>query len=136
MSSVKKYNYDECGNVTELDGLLKDKKGLKHNTKLEYVPGTSLVRKISNSNNVKCFGYDRQTNELLSFSSNGDQVNNSNRFTYNYGLMTSMSHHGQSVKYTYDSLGRVTNVNLFGIEDYIKTSYYDNKLYSDNYMRL
>ena len=136
MSSVKKYNYDECGNVTELDGLLKDKNGVRHNTKLEYVPGTSLVRKISNSNNVKCFGYDRQKNELLSFSSNGDQVNNSNRFTYNYGLMTSMSHHGQSVKYTYDSLGRVTNVNLFGIEDYIKTSYYDNQLYSDNHMRL
>ena len=136
LSSVRKYSYDDYGNVAELDGVLKDKNGLKHNTKYEYVPNTTLVRKVSNSNQVKCYGYDRQTNELLSFSSNGDQVNNSNRFTYNYGLMTSMSHHCQSVKYTYDSLGRVTNVNLFGIEDYIKTSYYDNKLYSDTIISL
>ena len=69
--------------------------------------------------------YDKNTGELLSISSNSKGMNNATSFTYNYGLLTSMMHHGMKVSYTYDGQGRKTKVKIQNTP-FINISYSDN----------
>lgn len=72
---------------------------------------------------IPIFSYNN--GNLLSISSSASGINNSTSFTYNYGLLTSISHHGVKVNYTYDGLGRKTVVAL-NDEEVMWNQYFDD----------
>ena len=61
----------------------------------------------------------------MSISSSSAGVNNSTVFTYNYGLLTSLSHQGMKIDYTCDGRGRKTDIKLNG-NDFVWNTYNDN----------
>ena len=71
------------------------------------------------------YGYDFNTDQLLSLSSEVDGVSNVNRFKYKRNLLESIEHDGFKASYTHDKQGRrlETKVND---ETYLSTEYSDN----------
>lgn len=133
MAKVSKFHYDDKGNVSSLDGILKDCNGKKRNTKIEYVPGTSLTRKIvSPSGQTKCYNYDKWTQQVSSFSSDADGQHNVIKYQYQCGLLTDLSDNDQHYKYTYDALGRIKAIDVCGVKDYITFEYKDYQSVKEN----
>ena len=120
----QRYEYDENGNVINLDGVLKDKNGLVPSTEIKYTRGLK-AKVISPSKTVINYGYDFNTNQLLSISSDVDGINSVNRFNYKRNLLTSIEHDGFKVDYKYDKQGRRTSI-LINDNEYVNTEYDDN----------
>jgi len=114
--NVEEYSYDEKGNCIEKRSFNKKDASLVKIEKLNSE--TDEKDKIFTQ-------YDKNTGELLSISSSCKGMNNATSFTYNYGLLTSMMHHGMKVNYAYDGQGRKTSVSLNG-STYVTTTYADN----------
>lgn len=120
----QRYEYDENGNVINLDGVLKDKNGLVPSTEIKYTRGLK-AKVISPSKTVINYGYDFNTNQLISISSDVDGINSVNRFNYKRNLLTSIEHDGFKVDYKYDKQGRRTSI-LINDNEYVNTEYDDN----------
>ena len=118
------YEYDENGNVINLDGVLKDKNGLVPSTEIKYTRGLK-TKVISPSKTVINYGYDFNTDQLLSISSDVDGINSVNRFNYKRNLLTSIEHDGFKVDYKYDKQGRRTSI-LINDNEYVNKKYDDN----------
>ena len=104
---VEKVSYDDKGRVINSLGQIKDTNGNYPTKEITYLPNSNIPTKVKNYNNEStCYNYDFKTGELLSISSSINGVNNATNFTYNFGLLTSMSHHGVKVNFEYDGKGR------------------------------
>ena len=104
---VEKVSYDDKGRVINSLGQIKDINGNYPTKEITYLPNSNIPTKVKNYNNEStCYNYDFKTGELLSISSSINGVNNATNFTYNFGLLTSMSHHGVKVNYEYDGKRR------------------------------
>ena len=104
---VEKVSYDDKGRVINSLGQIKDTNGNYPAKEITYLPNSNIPTKVKNYNNEStCYNYDFKTGELLSISSSINGVNNATNFTYNFGLLTSMSHHGVKVNFEYDGKGR------------------------------
>lgn len=114
--NVEEYSYDEKGNCIEKRNFNKKDASL---VKIE------ILNRETNKKDKIFRQYDKNTGELLSISSNSKGMNNATSFTYNYGLLTSMMHHGMKVSYTYDGQGRKTKVKIQNTP-FINISYSDN----------
>ncbi len=126
---VEKANYDEHGNMVSSQGKIKDINGNYPNEEVTYLPGTNIQSRVRGVNGEStCYQYDQNTGDLLSVSSSAKGINNSTSFTYNYGLLTSLSHHGVKVDYQYDGQGRKTKVSLNG-EDVLWNTFEDHYTY-------
>ncbi len=132
LMQVEKATYDEHGNMVSSQGRIKDMNGNYPKEEVTYLPGTNIQSKIRGVNREStCYQYDQNTGDLLSISSSAQGINNSTSFTYNYGLLTSMSHHGVKVDYQYDGQGRKTKVSLNG--DVVLENAYDDH-FTKNYV--
>ena len=103
---------------------MKDKDGNIPSTEIEYCRGLESKVK-SPSGKVTNYGYDFNTDNLLSLSSEVDGVSHVNRFKYKRNLLESLEHDGFKVGYTYDKEGRRTSTSV-NDEVYITTEYNDN----------
>ena len=120
----ERYKYDDNGNVATLDGVLKDGDGNIPSTSVEYLRGLESKVK-SPSGNVVNYGYDFNTDKLLSLSSEVNGISNVTRFKYKRNLLESLEHDGFKVSYKFDKLERITEV-LVNNETYLTTEYDDN----------
>lgn len=114
--NVEEYSYDEKGNCIEKRSFNKKDASLVKIEKLNSE--TDGKDKVFTQ-------YDKNTGELLSISTSSKGMNNATSFTYNYGLLTSMMHHGMKVNYAYDGQGRKMSISLNG-STYVTTTYADN----------
>ena len=123
---VEKVSYDDKGRVINSLGQIKDTNGNYPTKEITYLPNSNIPTKVKNYNNESiCYNYDFKTGELLSISSSINGVNNATNFTYNFGLLTSMSHHGVKVNYEYDGKGRRCKTLLNG-EEIITNTYVEH----------
>ncbi len=131
---VGKAEYDEQGRVLSIKGQIKDRKGNYPTEEVTYLPNTNIQSKIKGVNGeTTCYTYDFNTGDLLSITSSAEGINNSKSFTYNYGLLTSLAHHGMKVDYIYDGKGRKVQNNLNG-SNYLRNIYDDN--YKNNDLKI
>lgn len=121
---IEKNSYDEKGNVIFSEGPIKNKENKYPKQEIKYI--NNLVNKIIGYNNeTTVYNYDYNNGNLLSISSSVDGTNNSTAFTYNYGLLTSMSNQSMKIEYGYDGEKRRVLTKLNGLE-YLKTIYEDH----------
>ena len=124
LMKIEKNSYDEKGNVIFSEGPIKNKENKYPKQEIKYV--NNLVNKIIGYNNETIvYNYDYNNGNLLSISSSVDGTNNSTAFTYNYGLLTSMSNQSMKIEYGYDGKKRRVLTKLNGLE-YLKTIYEDH----------
>ena len=122
---VEKTSFDEQGRPSSKEGTIKDSNGCYPKEEVTYLPGTNLIRKIKGVNGeTVCYQYDRNSEDLLSISSSSKGINNSTVLSYNYGLLTSMRHHGVKVNYVYDGRGRKVKI-LLNDKEVLCNQYYD-----------
>lgn len=124
LCTKERFKYDDKGNMTSLDGVMKDKDGNIPSTEIEYCRGLESKVK-SPSGKVTNYGYDFNTDNLLSLSSEVDGVSHVNRFKYKRNLLESLEHDGFKVGYTYDKEGRRTSTSI-NDDTYVTTEYNDN----------
>ena len=133
---VEKVSYDDKGRVINSLGQIKDENGNYPTKEISYLPNSNVPVKVKNYNNEStCYNYNFKTGELLSISSSINGVNNATNFTYNFGLLTSMSHHGVKVNYEYDGKGRVCNTLLNG-KSIVRNTYVEHFDYSIDDIKL
>ena len=121
LMKIEKNSYDEKGNVIFSEGPIKNKENKYPKQEIKYI--NNLVNKIIGYNNeTTVYNYDYNNGNLLSISSSVDGTNNSTAFTYNYGLLTSMSNQSMKIEYGYDGKKRRVLTKLNGLE-YLKTIY-------------
>ncbi len=117
LMKVEKVTYDDQGNPASSIGQIKGQDGSYPKEEITYLPNTNIESKIKGFNGETThYQYDYNTGNVLSISSSSKGINNSTSFTYNYDLLTSMSHHGMKVAYEYDGRGRKTKIILNGEE--------------------
>ena len=115
LAKVTKVTYDEEGNATSINGVLRDDLGEYPQEERRYLPNTSKLSSLkSPSGQVTCYGYDFHTDEMLSLSSDNNGLCNKSTFKYRYGLLTSLSHNRFAINYEYDGRGRITKVTIGG----------------------
>jgi hypothetical protein len=123
---VRKYEYDEEGNVTELSGLLPSKEGKINPTKNQYYPGTKKVNYQTAPNGlVTSYGFDFYNGSLLSKSAEVDGIANTTNYHYQFGFLTSVSHQEFDIHYEFDGQGRKTSVDV-ACNNIVKFEYDDN----------
>lgn len=131
--TVSKYEYDEEGNVTELNGLLPNKEGKINPEKIQYYPGTKKVNYQTAPNGlVTGYGFDFYNGNLLSKSAEVDGIANTTNYHYQFGLMTSASHQEFDIHYELDGQGRKTSVDV-ACNNIVKFEY-DDSFPVDGYM--
>jgi RHS repeat-associated protein len=82
----------------------------------EYLYGTDTVTKVTNPNNQELvYGYDNDTDDLLSISTDVDDEKNANILKYNKGYLTNYTSNEVDYDFEYDGFGRRTNVDIAGI---------------------
>jgi RHS repeat-associated protein len=124
--TINKYEYDEDGNVTELNGLLPNKEGKINPTKKQYYPGTKKVNYQTAPNGlVTSYGFDFYNGSLLSKSAEVDGIANTTNYHYQFGFLTSVSHQEFDIHYEFDGQGRKTSVDV-ACNNIVKFEYDDN----------
>lgn len=86
---------------------------------------SNKVNEEESKSNIS-YGISYETGELKSILSNVGGQSNQTLFDYKYGLLTGISHHGQSILYTLDGLGRKKQIKISGVPLLVAT-------YSDEY---
>ena len=105
--SITRTTYDELGHPVSFDGVLPSKDDVVRHTELSYLKDTDMLSKTKAPNGlVTNFGYDFNTGSLLEKSASVNGYNNKTTYKYQFGLLTSLTHHGLIVKYELDGLGR------------------------------
>ena len=137
LMKIERTKYDEYGRILSSKGLIKNPNGIYPTEEVEYLPNTYILNKIKGLNGeTTCYTYDFNTDDLLSVSSSASGLINSTAFTYNYGLLTSLSNHGMKVEYVYDGKGRAISVNINGknfLWNTYNDYYYDDLLEEKEY---
>lgn len=122
-----KYRYDEKGNVQETEGPLRDESGNYPAVQKSYSPATGkLLLERHPSGQVLSYGYDAQTGDLLSITSDADGLGNTTRMRYDKGFLTQLTHHGFTFDYTYDGRGRKTKIDVADVTGYLAREYTDD----------
>lgn len=125
LAKVSKTEYDEQGNATGIDGVMRDENGDYPQQKISYLPNSSkVISTKSASGQVMCYGYDYNTDDLLEIASDAKGQGNSTRMKYRFGLLTSLTHHGFTIDYTLDGQGRKTGITVAG-KTLLTTEYTD-----------
>lgn len=126
LAKVSRTIYDDEGNATEFNGLLRDKNGNYPQEKLTYIPGTDIVSSIKHPNGqVMAYGYEFNTGLLTEIASDAGGQNNATQYGYVANRLVSISHHGIKFTYTLDNKGRKISTKLNGVE-LANNQYVDN----------
>ncbi len=92
---------------------------------VEYLHGTDLISNVADKDgNIISYGYDINTDRLLSVTMNIDGENNTNIYGYNADVLTRLSHNSLHYDYEYDGFGKLTKV-LIACKDYVANTYTD-----------
>ncbi|MCH5180967.1 MAG: hypothetical protein J1F32_07120 [Erysipelotrichales bacterium] len=131
LARIIKYSFDEFGNVSKIDGVMRDENGEFPQESCTYLPNTSKLSSIKYpGGQVTCYGYDFNTDDLLEISSDSMGQGNSTRMVYRFGLLTSLAHHGFRIHYVLDSQGRKIAVFVQG-QKLISYEYDDDYSFED-----
>lgn len=123
---IKKYSYDDQGNVTEVNGVLPSKDGSIESQKNIFYPNSSLLNYTVEPNGlVTSYGFNFFNDDLLSKSAEVDGTANTTRYSYRYGLLTGLSHQEFDIHYVLDGIGRKTSVDV-ACNNIMKIVYDDN----------
>ena len=110
-----KYKYDDKGNIAKLDGVMRNEFGEYPQETYTYENGSNnlkLVKKVNNQ--VISYGYDFNTDDVLSISSDALGKKNATTFKCTHGYVTELTHHGVKINYDLDGAGRKTKVAIGG----------------------
>ena len=96
---------------------------------LQTIP--TLVKKKVIGKSLICYGYDRNNDNLITLSTeiNGEYI--ANNYAFRNKLLTKISNDGNIIFNRYDSMGRVVNISLNNLNNYISYEYLDNVTYSN-----
>lgn len=139
---IKKYKYDEHGNVTEVNGILPSEDGIIKNSKNIFYSNSNLLNCTVEPNGlVTTYGFNFFNGELLSKSAEVDGVANTTRYSYRYGFLTGLSHQEFDIHYVLDGIGRKTSIdvacnNIMKIDyddDFIVNGYVGSKVITQYY---
>ena len=129
LCKVSRTKYDEEGNATEFEGVMRDKNGSYPQEKATYLPGTDVVSSVKHPNGkVMVYGYDFNTGLMTEMASDANGQDNSTQYGYVANHLVSLAHHGVKFSYALDNKGRKISTKLNDVE-LVKTKYEDN--YSD-----
>ena len=134
LAKVTKYQYDEKGNVTKTSGMLKDESGEFNDESYEYDKCGEQITHIRKANGQTIsYGYDFNTDDVLSITSDALGKGNSTKFKYVNGFLSELSHNNFKINYNLDGVGRKTlitvgTINLF-IFEYNDFYTYNNDSY-------
>ena len=88
---------------------------------------TDLVNVVTDSSgNQIAYGYDYNSDKLLSISSSIEGQQNANISGYTADMLTKLTHNGFDIDYEYDGFGRQTRVTIAG-KEYLETKYEKDK---------
>lgn len=129
LAKVSRTKYDEEGNATEFEGVMRDKNGGYPQEKATYLPGTDVISSIKHpSGQVMVYGYDFNTDLMTEMASDANGQNNATQYGYVANHLVSLAHHGVKFSYVLDNKGRKISTNLNGA-GLVVSKYEDN--YSD-----
>ena len=129
LCKVSRTKYDEEGNATEFEGVMRDKNGNYPQEKATYLPGTDIVSSVKHPNGqVMVYGYDFNTGLMTEIASDANGQDNSTQYGYVANHLVSLAHHGVKFSYALDNKGRKISTKLNDVE-LVKAKYEDN--YSD-----
>ena len=129
LAKVSRTKYDEEGNATEFEGIMRDKNGDYPQEKATYLPGTEVVSSIKYPNGqVMVYGYDFNTGLMTEMASDANGQDNATQYGYVANYLVSLAHHGVKFSYVLDNKGRKISTKLNGAE-LVVSKYEDN--YSD-----
>ena len=126
-----KYKYDDKGNIAKLDGVMRNELGEYPQETYTYENGSNnlkLVKKVNNQ--VISYGYDFNTDDVLSISSDALGKKNATTFKCTHGYVTELTHHGVKINYDLDGIGRKTKVAIGGCTK-LEVSYNDFYTYNN-----
>ncbi len=126
-----KYKYDDKGNISKLDGVMRNELGEYPQETYTYENGSNnlkLVKKVNNQ--VISYGYDFNTDDVLSISSDALGKKNATTFKCTHGYVTELTHHGVKFNYDLDGAGRKTKVAIGGCTK-LEASYNDFYTYNN-----
>ena len=110
---VEEYQYDEKGNlIAELDPR-GEVNGEVLKTEYEYSRGLTMSEKTSDHRKT-VYGYDYDTDGKTGMSSDDDGEANGTTYKYTKDMLTTVSHNGIDVDYTYDGQGRTLETKIAG----------------------
>lgn len=129
LAKVSRTKYDEEGNATEFEGVMRDKNGDYPQEKATYLPGTDVVSSIKHPNGqAMVYGYDFNTGLMTEMASDANGQDNATQYGYVANYLVSIAHHGVKFSYVLDNKGRKISTKLNGTE-LVSSKYEDN--YSD-----
>lgn len=129
LAKVSRTKYDEEGNATEFEGVMRDENGNYPKEKAAYLPGTDVVSSVKHPNGqVMVYGYDFNTGLMTEMASDTNGQNNSTQYGYVANHLISIAHHGVKFSYALDNKGRKISTKLNNVE-LVNAKYEDN--YSD-----
>lgn len=129
LCKVSRTKYDEEGNATEFEGVMRDENGNYPQEKATYLPGTNVVSSVKHPNGqVMVYGYDFNTGLMTEMASDANGQDNSTQYGYVANHLVSLAHHGVKFSYALDNKGRKISTKLNDVE-LVKAKYEDN--YSD-----
>ena len=129
LAKVSRTKYDEEGNATEFEGVMRDKNGNYPQEKATYLPGTDVVSSVKYPNGqVMVYGYDFNTGLMTEMASDANGQDNATQYGYVANYLVSLAHHGVKFSYVLDNKGRKISTKLNGAE--LVVSKYDDN-YSD-----
>jgi len=126
LTKVSRTKYDEDGNATEFEGVMRDKNGNYPQEKATYLPGSDIVSSIKHPNGqVMVYGYDFNTGLMTEMASDANGQDNATQYGYAANHLVSLAHHGVKFTYTLDNKGRKVSTKLNDVE-LVKSEYEDN----------
>lgn len=129
--TITRTSYDDLGHPVSLDSALPSKGDMIHQTELLYHKGSEMLSKVKEPNGlVTTFGYDFITGELLEKSASVNGYNNKATYKYQFGLLTSLTHHGLTIRYDLDGLGRKKKI-FIGNQEMVSLVYDDEFIVND-----
>ena len=130
LCKVSRTKYDEEGNATEFEGVMRDENGNYPQEKVTYLPGTDVVSSAKHPNGqVMVYGYDFNTGLMTEMASDANGQDNSTQYGYVANHLVSLAHHGVKFSYALDNKGRKISTKLNDVE-LVNAKYEDN--YSDD----
>ena len=120
LAKVTKYEYDEKGNVTKTSGMLKDESGEFNDESYEYDKCGEQITHIRKVNGQTIsYGYDFNTDDVLSITSDALGKGNSTKFKYVNGFLSELSHNNFKINYNLDGVGRKTLITVGNLDLFI-----------------